>query len=397
MSQVRLAAFRYAPAIGGAENYSRRLLKEIGDRLEVDVITLLKDQRTDWLRSLIDGARDQDETYEIDGRAVLALARWPASTRRALSMLVPGYHAPGSPAPWWMGRLLARHLEHTVLGTHLVHNVFMGREAFSAGLLLAATRARLPFVFTPLRHQRPLGWSSPAFRRLYQRSDAVIALTQSEAAWLEAHGADERRLQVIGLGPQNDPEASPELALDKLGRDRKIVLFLAQLHQYKGFRELLASARILQGRRDVLFVFAGPDVRGNAAAFAGAPPNVTWMGVVPQELRDSLLCACDVLCVPSSRESFGSVVVEAWSCGKPVVGGPAAATRELIDDGVDGFVVPQTPALIAERLEQLLDHPARARDMGGRGKEKVERRFSWEAISRAHIAIYERLMTAARR
>jgi glycosyltransferase involved in cell wall biosynthesis len=144
-------------------------------------------------------------------------------------------------------------------------------------------------------------------------------------------------------------------------------------------------------------VFAGPDVRGNAAAFAGARPNVTWMGVVSQDLRDSLLSACDVLCVPSSRESFGGVLVEAWSCGKPVVGGPAAATRELIDDGVDGFVVPQQPDLIAERLKQLLDNPARAGDMGGRGKEKVERRFSWEAISRTHMAIYERLTAAAPR
>jgi glycosyltransferase involved in cell wall biosynthesis len=397
VSQVRLAAFRYAPAIGGAENYSRRLLSEVGDRVDVDVVTLLSRQRTDWLRSLIDGDRDQAESYAVDGRAVVALGRWPASTRRALSLLAPGYHLPGSPAPWLMGRLLARPLEAAVTGTRLVHNVFMGREAFSAGLLLAAEKAGLPFVFTPLRHERPLGWSSPAFRQLYQRSDAVIALTDCEAAWLEAHGADRRRLHVIGIGPQNDPAASPALALERLGRDRRIVLFLAQLHRYKGFRELLAAARLLEGSPDVHFVFAGPDVRGNAAAFAGARPNVTWMGVVPQDLRDSLLSACDVLCVPSSRESFGSVVVEAWSCGKPVVGGPAAATRELIDDGVDGFVVPQNPVLIAERLKQLLDHPARAGDMGCRGKEKVEQRFSWDAISRAHVEIYERLMTATPR
>jgi glycosyltransferase involved in cell wall biosynthesis len=397
VSQVRLAAFRYSPAIGGAENYSRRLLREIGDRLDVDVITLLNRQRTDWLPSLINGDRNEAESYVVDGRAIVALGRWPASTRRALSLLVPSYHVPGSPAPWLMGRLLSRSLESTVSGTQLVHNVFMGREAFSAGLMLAAKKAELPFVFTPLRHERPLGWSSPAFRRLYQRSDAVIALTNSEAAWLEAHGADKSRLHVIGLGPQNDPAASPEPALDVLGRDRKIVLFLAQLHGYKGFRELLAAARLLERRSDVRFVFAGPDVRGNAAAFAGAPSNATWMGIVPPNLRDSLLSACDVLCVPSSRESFGSVVVEAWSCGKPVIGGPAAATRELIEDGVDGFVVPQQPELIAERLTRLLDDPDLSRDIGCRGKEKVERHFSWEAISRAHVAIYERLIAAAPR
>jgi hypothetical protein len=84
MSQVTVAAFRYAPAIGGAENYSRRLLEEIGDRLDIDVVTLIKTQRTDWLRSLIDGERDQPDSYEVDGRRVTGSLNGGASTRRAL-------------------------------------------------------------------------------------------------------------------------------------------------------------------------------------------------------------------------------------------------------------------------------------------------------------------------
>jgi starch synthase len=391
VSRITLAAFRYAPAIGGAENYARRLLRELGNRHEVNVVTLLTGQRTDWLRAVIDGDRDTPESYQVDGREVTALGRWPAATRRALRVLAPGYHLPGSPAPWLMGGVLAPHLESAVASAQVVHNVFMGREAFSAGLLIAAQKARTPFVFTPLRHQRPLGWSSPAFRRLYKRSDAVIALTRGEADWLAQRGADRSRLHVIGLGPQNDPFASPQSALDRVGRDRQIVLFLAQLHHYKGFRELLAAARLLEKRNDVRFVFAGPDVRGNGAAFTTAGPNVTWLGAVSDEMRDSLLSACSVLCVPSARESFGSVVVEAWSCGKPVVGGPAAATRELIEDGVDGFVVSQDPRQIAARLETLLDDQRVSGDMGCRGKEKVERLYTWRVIADAHVDLYERL------
>jgi glycosyltransferase involved in cell wall biosynthesis len=391
MSSITLAAFRYAPAIGGAENYARRLLKEIGDRRDIDVVTLITTQRTDWLRSLIDGDRDQPQSYDVDGRRVTALARWPIAMRRALWLLAPGYHAPGSPSPWLMGMRLARQLEGVASSTGLVHNVFMGREAFSAGLMLAAEKARKPFVFTPLRHERPLGWSSPAFRRLYARADAVVALTRGEADWLAAHGADRARLHVIGLGPQNDPGASPREALETLGDERRVVLFLGQLHRYKGFEELVAAARLLERRKDTRFVFAGPDVRGNAAAFTRAGSNVTWLGAVPQSLRDSLLSACTIMCVPSSRESFGSVVVEAWSCGKPVVGGPAAATRELVEDGVDGFVVAQRPEEIAQKLTRLLDDPGLAAEMGRRGREKVEKQFSWASIARRHLDLYESL------
>jgi len=257
-------------------------------------------------------------------------------------------------------------------------------------MMLAAHAAGRPFVFTPLRHQRPLGWNSPAFRRLYRESEAVIALTHGEADWLRGQGAPPGRLHVIGIGPQNDPEASTELAARAVPGGKKIVLFIGQLHAYKGVRALLAAATLMRSRPDVMFVFAGPDVRGMAREFDGAGPNVRWLGAVDNATRDSLLNACAILCVPSSRESFGSVIIEAWASGKPVVGGPAAATRELIDDGVNGWTVPQDPAAIAERLKRLLDDPALAARMGTSGREKVARDFSWSAIAEAHLDVYRR-------
>ena len=86
------------------------------------------------------------------------------------------------------------------------------------------------------------------------------------------------------------------------------------------------------------------------------------------------------------------VLVEAWNAGKPVVGGPAPATRELIEDGVDGWSVPQDAAIVAERLRGLLDDAELARSMGANGKKKVDTRFSWRAIADAHLEIYSRLL-----
>jgi glycosyltransferase involved in cell wall biosynthesis len=96
--------------------------------------------------------------------------------------------------------------------------------------------------------------------------------------------------------------------------------------------------------------------------------------------------------VPSARESFGSVVIEAWAAGRPVVGGPAEATRELIDDGVDGFTVAQRPAEVAAHLRQLLENPALADRMGEAGRRKVEDRFQWPALARAHIDVYRSVL-----
>lgn len=393
---VRLAGFRYSPAIGGAEQLARRLLQELGDRIVADVLTVVTTNRTDWLQLLIDGDRSSEEIYEVDGRRVRALGHWRRSTRLRLRLLAPFYHLPSSPAPTLMGRLLATELDGSVQGAGLIHNVFMGREAFSLGLMGAAHRARLPFVFTPLRHERPLGWNSPAFRELYHSAAAVIALTNSEARWLIGRGARPDRTHVIGLGPTNDPSASPAAAREMLGPDR-IVLFLGQLHDYKGFRPLIEVARSYEHRRNLLFVFAGPDIRGNSRAFRGAPGNVRYLSKVDQAMRDSLLQACTVLCVPSSRESFGAVLVEAWACGKPVIGGPAAATRELIDEGVDGWTVSQDPRAIATVLGRLLDDDELCRRAGAAGRAKVAERYSWTAVANRHLAIYEDLLQPARR
>ena len=393
---LRLVGFRYFPAVGGAEQLARRLLLEIGDRLTADVITLITSNRSDWLRLLIDGERAEDNIYTVDGRRVRALGAWSASTRARMRLLAPFYHLPFSPAPSAMGGLLAPELVPAIASARLVHNVFMGREAFSLGALLASRRLVLPFVFTPLRHERPLGWNSPAFRTLYREADAVVALTEAEQRWLIGQGARRERTHVIGLGPTNDPQASPSLAHEVVGAG-KIILFLGQLHLYKGVRPLLQAARAFADRDDVRFVFAGPDVRGQARAFSGAPANVRYLGQVEPAMRDSLLQACTVLCVPSSRESFGAVLVEAWSCGKPVIGGPAAATRELIDEGVDGWTVPQEPRAIAAALERVLGDEALARRAGAAGRAKVAARFSWPAIAQGHLEIYQALLARAER
>jgi glycosyltransferase involved in cell wall biosynthesis len=390
--RLLVAANRFHPAVGGAEKHARRLHQEIGDRMRVDVVTLAnRNGETRWLRLLIDGERDREERYVVDGRQVRALPRWPAPVRARLRLLAPGYHLPRSPVPAMMAGLLEPWVRPYLDGADVVHNPFMGREAVSLAFLRAAQQAAVPFVFTPHRHQRPLGWSSPAFRRLYRESAAVIALTEHEAAWLERRGASADRLHVIGVGPLNDPAASPEPAWRALGGRCRFVLFLGQLHEYKGFRAVLDAARRMSSS-ELRFVFVGPDLRAAATAFAGAPASVTYLGAVDDGLRDSLLAACDAVCVPSSRESFGGVVVEAWWAGKPVVAGSAPATRELVEDGVDGWSVPQDGSAIADRLKRLEAEPKLGLEMGERGRAKVERRWSWPRIAEAHLAVFERVM-----
>ena len=171
------------------------------------------------------------------------------------------------------------------------------------------------------------------------------------------------------------------------------MLFLGQHFRYKGFRALLdAAPAVWREVPDTVFVFAGPSVGRSDEVFRGADPRVRRIGVVDLQTKSDLLAACDVLCVPSVQESFGGVFTEAWTFGRPVVGGDIAPVREVIDDGKDGFVVDQHPPKIAERLVHLLENPKEADRMGAAGRQKVAARYSWPALAARTEQIYRSLV-----
>ncbi|TMG17130.1 MAG: glycosyltransferase family 4 protein, partial [Chloroflexi bacterium] len=65
--------------------------------------------------------------------------------------------------------------------------------------------------------------------------------------------------------------------------------------------------------------------------------------------------------------------------------------KELIDDGVDGWTVPQDPTAIADRLTTLLDDSGLRARMGEQGRRKVETRFSWASIASSYLELYAEL------
>jgi glycosyltransferase involved in cell wall biosynthesis len=88
---------------------------------------------------------------------------------------------------------------------------------------------------------------------------------------------------------------------------------------------------------------------------------------------------CDVFALPSRGEGFGLVFLEAMAHGKPVIGGAHAGTPDVIEDGVTGVLVPHgDAALLSSALESLLSDPARASEMGARGRERVRAKFTFE-------------------
>jgi len=105
--------------------------------------------------------------------------------------------------------------------------------------------------------------------------------------------------------------------------------------------------------------------------------------------RASIYDALDVFAMPSAAESFGIAYLEAWICGKAVIGSRLASTQCVIDDGVDGVLVsPRDPVELAAALSRLLADATIRAQMARAGHAKTMARYTWEKITDKMEQIY---------
>jgi glycosyltransferase involved in cell wall biosynthesis len=105
------------------------------------------------------------------------------------------------------------------------------------------------------------------------------------------------------------------------------------------------------------------------------------------------LAACDVFCMPSMSEILPTVYLEAWSMGKPVIGGLAHGLRELVEGNAAGLTVGQDPAQVADAVVRLLTDAALRERFGAAGQALVARKYSVAAVTSALVELYRQLLS----
>jgi glycosyltransferase involved in cell wall biosynthesis len=106
----------------------------------------------------------------------------------------------------------------------------------------------------------------------------------------------------------------------------------------------------------------------------GLEEQILLPGFVPDQLKDDVMAAADIVVHLAQRESFGLAVVEAQAAGKAVVAADASGPRSLIDDGSTGVLVPVGDVdRLARTLIGLLGDPARRAELGSRAEAAARR------------------------
>ena len=419
---VALATPAYPPLPGGGERYVGALAHGLAARgVGVTVVTSAATAEADlWNGAAVNGTAALSETSG-DVRVIRLPIRPFPGRRRGLMLWRKGMVVlsalPGDRTAVLL-RLARRFpaiegLDETLAGLAGVSLIHAFNVSWEHGLVAghaAARAAGVPLVVTPFAHLGAGAGDRVARNSTMQHQLAilgaarrVLVLTRVEAEGLAGFGVPAARLAVIGGGvdaPPDDLAASPYWAeADRL--PEPTVVFVGRLSFDKGaLHAAEAVLRLRQRGRAVSLALVGSTTpefeRFYRGLSVGEQAGLRLLGVLPERDKHAVVARSRALLLPSHSDSFGIVLLEAWSHGRPVIAARAGGIPGVVDDGENGLLVPfGDVAGLAAAIERLLDDEALARQLGERGRAKVAGEYNWASVAERVHSHYQEILAPA--
>lgn len=225
----------------------------------------------------------------------------------------------------------------------------------------------------------------------YQNVDRYIAVSKFYRDKMIEFGFDQDQISYL---PNYIDTGNYNLNASEKG----YVLYFGRISEEKGISVLLDAARIVP-EIPIYILGTGPlEEELRRKATKEGLDNVCFLGFRSGKQLRTLLEEATCIVVPSVwYEAFGLVIIEAFAAGKPVIGSNIGAIPELIEEGVDGFIVqPGCEHELAKKIKWIFDHRRKAREMGKQGRKKVEENFTAEQHLNGLMSIYEDVVKMAR-
>jgi len=374
--RVLMAAIRYPPAPGGAENHVREITNHLVERGN-EVVVWTSDMQREHPFERMTESHDM-----VDGVKVV---------RKKAYRLPEIIHYPFMPGQ----------IEMLKAPADVLHAHSFGY----AHVNLAALRKKLqgtPLVITPHYHPPETmqgGWARHQLRKVYdgtfadwvfEQADAILFNSKAERDSMAHHLHDLDKTTVIpnGLHTQvYDDLPDPQPFREARGIEGPMLLYVGRMAENKRLEIVInALPELLEDFPDIKLVIAGPDDGAGSQWEAlvgrlGLDDNVRFEGFLSEEDKIAAFTAADVFVLPSDWEAFGLVLLEAQVCGTPSLVADRGGPQEVIDDGSTGIVVPYgDDKAWRAALKDLLGDEGKRERMGRAARERAMTQFSWPVI-----------------
>jgi glycogen(starch) synthase len=222
-------------------------------------------------------------------------------------------------------------------------------------------------------------------------AEAVLVITPRLCRLLLSDGVEEDRVHVIppGVNPSLF-DGSFEDPFVGVGKPR--VLFVGRLAAQKGVRTLVAAAGLLEDpSAQVLLVGDGPERKAleRETKRIGVGKRLHFVGFVAHDRLPAVLDHADLLVLPSLYEELGTVLLEAMQAGLPIVASKTGGIPDVIEDGVNGMLVPPgDPEALARAINHLLADRGLARRLS-EGAQERGKDYDWKVLAERVLAVYQ--------
>jgi glycosyltransferase involved in cell wall biosynthesis len=188
----------------------------------------------------------------------------------------------------------------------------------------------------------------------------------------------------------------PELAAQLAGQ--RVLLYVGRFVPLKNLPMLVeAFGEVRRSRSDVALVLVGEgalegQIREQVGRL-GLSSSVTFLGHQPQSRLPALYAASDVVLLSSSFDNSPNCVLEANACERSVIATRVGGVPRYVTDGENGLLVDGGDVDgFARAILELLEQPARAREMGLAGRRHILEHHSWRKSAEKLVALYDRLL-----
>jgi glycosyltransferase involved in cell wall biosynthesis len=181
-------------------------------------------------------------------------------------------------------------------------------------------------------------------------------------------------------------------------KEKDTVVFIGRLIPHKHVDDLINAVNLLKEKHKGIklkVIGTGQEVDSlvRQVGQLKLERHVRFLGSIDYTDLVRELKKSEVLALPSTREGFGMVLVEAFACHVPCVAYYSDGVVDIIEDGKNGFLVEQrNVAQLADRISSLLKNKKKAEKFARNGRRKTERLFNWELAAAELEAFYKSLL-----
>ncbi|MDP2719499.1 MAG: glycosyltransferase family 4 protein [Dehalococcoidia bacterium] len=246
-------------------------------------------------------------------------------------------------------------------------------------------------------HSKPRGYGigKPILSHWFKRLHGKIAVSEAARKFVSRHFPGDYRVIPNGVDNTHFSPVGPYIDYMKDGKIN--LLFVGRLEKRKGLKTLLKAFQLLKKEYpETRLIVVGPGERAinkyqNMAQKENIP-DVIFTGYIPSQELPQYYRSADIFCAPATgEESFGMVLLEAMSCGKPVVASNIEGYAGVLSDGLEGFLVPpKNIESLKDAMSRLTGDRKLREEMGERGRIKAQG-YSWENVAGKILKYYGEL------